>query len=132
MNLVEVFRRKLPLNPNYTRHYLPLPESLLRNVRVVASDETPPVPYGGMLSSRNYRHCGQFPGTPPTRPITMVCDMVAIGRYVYVYLADTNHLSICEIEVYGTRKFRFLIARYKSFIYILGHFRRMWFHQLLW
>ena len=85
----------------------------MRYIHVVASDETPPVPYGGMLTSRDYRPCGQFPGIPPTTPTTMVCSEVAIGRYVYAYLAETYHLSICEVEVYGTRKLLIYLWMYK-------------------
>ena len=59
------------------------------------------------LDHTGYRKCGQFPGKPQMIvPNKLECDEKAIGRYLYVYLPKTGYLLICEVEVFGLRKYQ--------------------------
>ena len=58
--------------------------------------------------------CGQYPGTPPPRTVSMYCDanIRTMFRYVYVLL-PTKHglLTFCELEVFVKGMSMMLTAR---------------------
>ena len=72
---------------------------------VVLSDLLGPVPSGYNLLRRDYRLCVQYEGTPPvSSSVTMGCNSSTSGRTLYIYVAASSRLAICEVEVYGRRK----------------------------
>ena len=51
-----------------------------------------------------YTLCGSEPGYGP-RVVTLECAAGAIGRYMYLYLPNSEAvLTLCEVEVYGTER----------------------------
>ena len=48
--------------------------------------------------------CDSEPGYGP-RVVTLECAAGAIGRYMYLYVPNTDsNLEVCEVEVYGTER----------------------------
>ena len=67
-------------------------------------------PVNSVMSLDDYARCGQYEGTP-TEVSTIDCTAGTIGRYLYVYLPSSNSLTLCEVEVYGERKYPILPER---------------------
>ena len=77
----------------------------LAGVIVKASDNRPPVKNVQELDERDFLFCGSRTTTnTPAERIKITCKSGADGRYVYVYLAGTNYLTLCEVEIYGDGK----------------------------
>ena len=78
----------------------------LTGVTVKVSDRTPPVKNPKDLDGSGYSLCAKYSAKPKAgQIINMKCRANAAGRYVYVYIPTTNYLTICEVEVYGDRKY---------------------------
>ena len=78
----------------------------LTGVTVKVSDRTPPVKTPKDLDGSGYSLCAKYSAKPKAgQIINMKCRANAAGRYVYVYIPTTNYLTICEVEVYGDRKY---------------------------
>ena len=55
--------------------------------------------------------CATYSGIPPPIPTELKCTGEATGRYVYIHIAYTEKMAICEIEVYGTRMYDSYISK---------------------
>ena len=94
----------------------------MANYRVVVSTERPTTIDAGFdLDHSPHRQCGTFPGTPVSGgPNDVICQDDTVGRYVYVYLPTKGILYICELEVFGFRKWELSIyaSVFDVFIYV--------------
>lgn len=73
---------------------------------MTASDFEPPASSGYNFDHIGYRECGQFSGTPTAgMPTEIECDELSVGRYVYVWIPSTQYMTLCEVEIFGTRKY---------------------------
>ena len=73
----------------------------LAKFSVVLSNDRPPPNNGGTeLDGAGYRKCGTFDGTPAAK-VTLECTDPKSGRYVYVYVAATTSMTICEVKAYA-------------------------------
>ena len=69
---------------------------------VTVTDLTPPAISGWDIDKYLYRFCASYEGTPTAgMPTTIKCDEGAIGRYLYLMVPGSGHMTICEAEVGG-------------------------------
>ena len=76
----------------------------LKDFRVLISDTGFPVS-SLQLRTDQFQLCGQFPGIPPDGVKSRVkCPWGGItGQYVYITLLRRDYLSLCEVQVYGSK-----------------------------
>ena len=76
-------------------------------VHIWASDVKPPIASGWAFGHMGYgRECGFFAGTPESgMPTEFECEEDAIGRYGYLWFETTQYSHVCEVEIYGLRKY---------------------------
>ena len=78
----------------------------MRNLRAAVTMKNPPANAGYDCDHTGYHQCGAYPGVPRQGdPNEIICADEVIGRYVYLYLAATNYVQLCEVEVYGFRMY---------------------------
>ena len=78
----------------------------LTGVTVKASGQTPPLEDVTALDGTGFTLCGMYTKvTKPAEIVSIACAPRVSGRYVYVHLSSKNFLQICEVEVYGDRKY---------------------------
>ena len=67
---------------------------------VLSNNRPPPNSGGSELAGAGYRKCGTFDGTPAPE-VTLECADVKSGRYLYVYLAETASMTLCEVKAFS-------------------------------
>ena len=82
----------------------------LTGITVKATNIRPPIKNVQDLGRDDFLICGNHTAvTKPAELVTITCEPDADGRYVYVYLLDTNYLAMCEVEIYGLGKTNFIM-----------------------
>ena len=76
----------------------------LKDFRVLISDTGFPVSLS-QLDTEQFQLCGQYPGIPPDSVKSRVkCPWGGItGSYVYITLPRWDYLTLCEVQVYGSK-----------------------------
>ena len=97
ISYVEVVNRNVPTGVTTV-------PARLKDFRVLISDTGFPVS-SSQLDTDQFQLCGQYPGIPPAAVKSRVkCPWGGItGRYVYITLLRTEILTLCEVEVYGSK-----------------------------
>ena len=102
------------------------------DIIISVSDVEPPPPHGYHLEvdTYYYRPCVTILGVPPYPPTMIRCQAGAVGRYVYVYRNKQTLIIMCEIEIFGVRKYKTkilhdddLVLRLRWFTVELCHFQ---------
>lgn len=78
----------------------------MERIRAAVTMIRPPANAGYDCDHTGYHQCQEYPGVPKQGGRNeIICDDNVIGEIVYLYMTNKYHLQVCEVEVYGFRKF---------------------------